>query len=320
MSCIILFCSMDWRQQDDPFLDRRMLPFLTSIVEQLPGIRLGAVDWRMMTPGPMFRIFDVELRVMRDMKAADVRFIHVYRLGGRAGSDQYTLTGKWADVAQVISNLEAEGVRLVNSGRAIRKGLSKRYLLDLAAKGLPIVPSEFVPADTPIDLIRAMTAERLSIVKPANGECGRMVHMAHTITADQLGRMATQSPELVIQPCMSEILAGEKSLVFLGRRFSHAVRKIPRLPDLRTNAATIVPYWPSTAEQELAHATAAAFDPALDCFRIDLVGDLPGLHIMEFEVVDAGHYCPLGPAYAARLADFYRGLLGLETGLRASVE
>lgn len=313
MNSIVLFCGMNWRKQDDPFTHPGLLDFLVVIAAKLPEVHVGAVDWRSLSPGPVVHMFDVRTRTDLAVTSSEVRFAHVYRLGGRPGAGTGTLQTKWSEVERVLNGLENEGIRLVNSGKAIRKGLSKRYLLDLAAAGLPVVPSRFVRSAIPLHQLQAMASDRLSIIKPANGECGRMVHMVHKLTTADLAQMAAHSPELVIQPCMSEILAGEKSLVFLGRHFSHAVRKIPRLPELRANdssrGATIVPYRPPAAELRLARAAATAFGPELDCFRIDLVGDGAGLRIMELEVVDAGHYCALGPDYAGRLARFYRDLL-----------
>ena len=98
-----------------------------------------------------------------------------------------------------------EGLPLWNPPSLLRRNIHKSYLLELQEQGIEIVPTIHMP--------------RGAVVKPA------VSATAHrTLLFDY---------DVLIQPYVPEIEAGELSLVFLGRAFSHAVRKRPRPGEFR---------------------------------------------------------------------------------------
>jgi glutathione synthase/RimK-type ligase-like ATP-grasp enzyme len=95
------------------------------------------------------------------------------------------------------------------------------------------------------------------------------------------------------------------SLVFLGGRFSHAVRKTPKAGDFRvqeehggTRERTFAkPEWVSEAERVLARL------PPMVYARVDVVDTKDGLVWMELEATDPELFFLLVPEAAPRFAD-----------------
>lgn len=116
---------------------------------------------------------------------------------------------------------------LLNPPRVVAWNSDKHYLEDLAAAGVPIVPSYFVE---PGDTVRLPRGE--VVVKPAVGagsiDTGRFVDpaaaRAHVAALQDAGRTA------LVQPYDARVEQGETALVFLGGHPSHAFTKGPMLP------------------------------------------------------------------------------------------
>ena len=103
-----------------------------------------------------------------------------------------------------------DGLPLWNPPSVLRWNTHKAYLLDLQARGIEIVPTLLVPAGSSF------------IVKPAV-----------SATAFRTERHAADT-DVLIQPFVPEVLTdGELSFMFLGQKFSHAVRKRAASGDFR---------------------------------------------------------------------------------------
>lgn len=121
--------------------------------------------------------------------------------------------------------------RLVNPAAVVAWSSDKRYLLDLAGAGVPIVPTTLAAPGEP-----ALLPERgRFVIKPSVGAgtrgAGRFdaggadAALAHLRLLHDAGRTA------LIQPYIEEVDSrGETGLVFLDGRFSHAIRKSSMLP------------------------------------------------------------------------------------------
>ncbi|HET8775092.1 MAG TPA: hypothetical protein VFP80_14925, partial [Thermoanaerobaculia bacterium] len=106
-----------------------------------------------------------------------------------------------------------EGLPLWNPPAVLRWNTHKSYLFDLQARGIAIVPTLLVPRGQGF------------IVKPAV-----------SATAFRTERHETDC-DVLVQPFVPEIVTdGELSFVFLGRRFSHAVRKRAASGDFRVQS------------------------------------------------------------------------------------
>ncbi len=120
--------------------------------------------------------------------------------------------------------------RLLNPAAIIQWNTDKRYLGELAAAGIPTVPTRFV---APGDAV-ALPGEGEFVVKPTVSAGSRDTARydaaeherarAHVAALHEAGRTA------MVQPYLDAVdVAGETALLFIGGAFSHAIRKGPLL-------------------------------------------------------------------------------------------
>lgn len=185
-----------------------------------------------------------------------------------------------------LDGVEAMGGRFANPAVLMRWNMNKAYLCDLAAQGIPVVPSVILNAPAPDDIRREMAhrAWHSAVVKPAIGQSG---HAVGRVTADALPGRLPQGA-VVLQPFIPDIVAGEVSLIFVGGGFSHAVRRRPAPNDWRANSqygATVEPHPPSDQQIALAHQVLHSLPPHLYA-RVDLVPVSGGALVSEVELIE----------------------------------
>jgi len=225
---------------------------------------------------------------------------------------------------------------LVNSVDVVRWSADKRYLVDLADRGIPIAPTVFVaPGEEP------PTVDGLHVVKPTVGagssgarRCEPHEVAAHVALLHREGRTAMVQPYLDL---LDE--RGETALCFVagesgdGLDFSHAFRKgailtstdVEQEGDLfaKEDISTRVP---SAGELELAHrvlSTTGVRERGDVMFaRVDLApGSDDGVDthvLMELELIEPSFYFDTAPSrvdlFAERLIAWLarRDLVGLD--------
>lgn len=217
---------------------------------------------------------------------------------------------------------EARGRQIINSLPILQWNLRKSYLCDLRDRGVDIIPTIVVAKGDSVDLARLIDEQGWPriIIKPMIG--GDSYHL---ITADAdrapraqriLDKLAKRSGVLV-QPLIPAIRDGEWSLAFFDHAFSHAVCKIPRDGDYRSQeqfgsrinkvrAANGMIIW---AENVLEQAAAVIGD-RLAYARVDavLVDGQPQL--MELELIDPHFFLSMQPGSAHQFAGAIANRLG----------
>jgi len=166
-----------------------------------------------------------------DWRATDAALVRTcwdyhYRLGEFHG---------WLDA------LEARGVAVWNPVPVLRWNLDKRYLRDLAARGVPIVPTWWVEAGAEVALARGLEERGWTdaIVKPAVSASAHETYRASALQLAEDRALArrlevlTAQGAVLVQPFLPEVLEGEWSLLFFDGVYSHAVLKRPRPGDFR---------------------------------------------------------------------------------------
>ena len=181
---------------------------------------------------------------------------------------------------------------LVNPADVLRWNSHKGYLAEFTAKGVPTVPTRLVPGNSTdvADQVREVPWEEI-VVKPAIDGGAR--HAWRGLRDDpSLSRVAerlTDHGDVVVQPFVPAIVDGERSLVFLGGRFSHAVRKVPKPGDYRSQrhlGGSEVDHEPDSAELQVALAAMAAAPGRLTYARVDLVDWEDAPVLIELEVIE----------------------------------
>jgi glutathione synthase/RimK-type ligase-like ATP-grasp enzyme len=208
---------------------------------------------------------------------------------------------------------EAAGVRLRNPGSVLRWNSDKGYLGRLAERGAPVPPTIYVERVTEQAMAEAAArfgTDRL-VAKP------RVSASAYRTLRWRAGEPLTEGPEgpALIQPYLPAIeTEGELSMFFLGGRYSHAVRKVPRSGDFRVQPeyeGVITTAEPSADERAAAEAILAAVEEPLLYARVDLVRGLEGRPVlMELELVEPDLYLGHAPDGGRRFVEAVLEALG----------
>lgn len=125
----------------------------------------------------------------------------------------------------------ARQTTLWNPLELVRWNIHKTYLLDLHTRGIPIIPTVWLPTYSPIHLASLMRYHGWNqvVVKPVVGTAGRgaMVVSFSNMDAGEEHLTALLSQQAVmVQPFLPSFYSvGEHSLIFIDGVFTHAVRK-----------------------------------------------------------------------------------------------
>jgi hypothetical protein len=194
---------------------------------------------------------------------------------------------------------------LWNPLEVIRWNIRKTYLLELAARGVRIVPTRFGHG-AELEELRALGGQH--VLKPvvgANADDTFVLDGARS--ASQLvTRFANR--EWMLQPFVSSIrTGGEHSLFYFGNRYSHAVVKQPKPGDFRVqeeHGARISREDPAADLRAAADAVMAAAGKPLLQARVDLVRlDDGAAALMELELIEPSLYFREDAGAAERFAD-----------------
>lgn len=211
----------------------------------------------------------------------------------------------------------ASGVRhLANPAEVIEWNTDKTYLLDLAAAGVPIVPTTVV---RPGGMAQFPDGVEF-VVKPSVGAgsrgAGRFAAgdadaaRAHLAQLHELGRTA------LIQPYLDDVDEhGETALIYVEGVFSHAIAKGAMLPAGVVHPHTSGPLFvkenisertPSAAEVAVGNQVLAAlrerYHYDLLYVRVDLLPSADGPVLVELELTEPSLFLGYGEGAADRFA------------------
>lgn len=209
-----------------------------------------------------------------------------------------------------IDRLDELGVHLWNPPALLRWNIDKGYLLELKARGVPVVPTVYLERGSPADLAALMNTHGWveAVVKPAVGATSFHTWRtsAPTAAADQ-GRLAAllATRALLVQPLMPQIAEGEWSLLFFGGAWSHTVLKRPAPGDFRSQddfGGTAERREPPPGVAAQARAILATLHEPWLYARVDglLVNGV--FTLMELELIEPSLFLGLAPGAADRLA------------------
>jgi glutathione synthase/RimK-type ligase-like ATP-grasp enzyme len=179
--------------------------------------------------------------------------------------------------------------RLLNPVEVLAWNTDKRYLAELAAAGVPVVPTTFV---APGEAHQVPAGEH--VVKPtvSAGARDTVRFAAGEDSSAHAARLLAEGRTVMVQPYQAAIDdAGETALLCFAGEPSHAARKAPVLvPSLADpNDVEISPRQASPAQLAVARAALAAVpcpDPLLYA-RVDVVPGPDGAPLlMELEVTE----------------------------------
>ena len=226
---------------------------------------------------------------------------------------------KQAAFKRWLAAAEQGPVPVWNPPAVLRWNLDKHYLRDLAARGVAIPRTVFVPQGAATSLAALLDEHGLAevVVKPA---VSLSAYRTWRSDPGQAGAHQAEFAALLadgaalVQGFVPEVLtAGELSLVFVEREFSHAVRKRPRAGDFRVqmdHGGTREPYTPPAWMITRAAACLDAVPGPLLYARVDGFEVDGELVLMELELLDPVLFFGVEPAAAERMAAAIAARLG----------
>ena len=200
--------------------------------------------------------------------------------------------------------------RSFNAPALIRWNVSKRYLLDLAARGAR-VPRSRESAATLAAVAATVDALGVdeAVIKPLIGASGfgvERVRRGDEARALERALAVKAMDRVLVQEYLPGIAAGEVSAVFFGGVFSHALRRAPAPGEFRINSQ----YGGRMEATQLADGVTARLIAVLDLLpaaplyaRIDAVATGDEVVVMEAEVNEPALGMHLVPGAAERFAD-----------------
>jgi glutathione synthase/RimK-type ligase-like ATP-grasp enzyme len=210
-----------------------------------------------------------------------------------------------------LDRIEEAGVRLFNPPALVRWNVSKRYLLALAAAGVPTVATTVLDEPTRAAIEAALPRHGGTVVlKPAIAASAHGTRLVTTATLDETMRALAGGalrPPVLVQPFVEEVRSrGEWAVVFIEGELTHAVLKRPAPGEFRVQGhlggrAGAAPAPPGVAA--VARRALAALPAPPLYARIDAVEAAAGPLVMEAEVNEPGLFFTHAPAAARRLAE-----------------
>jgi glutathione synthase/RimK-type ligase-like ATP-grasp enzyme len=217
-----------------------------------------------------------------------------------------------AGYAAWLRQCEMQQVRLWNPAAAVLANLDKRYLHDLAAAGVDIVPIDYVERGASQSLRRLLQRRQWTraVVKPAISASAFGTWRTSLATADADQAKFDQDVarrSLLVQPFADEIVEwGEWSVVFFDGEYSHAVLKQPASGDFRVQeelGGRAEPRDPPPAIVEQARQLLSRATGPLLYARVDGIERDGRFLLMELEINEPFLYLGSSSTAAERFAD-----------------
>lgn len=190
----------------------------------------------------------------------------------------------WAERAE-------RAAALWNPLAVVRGNVHKRYLVELAARGIPCVPTSLFERGSRVDLDRHVRERgwRRLILKPAVGAGSfdtRRFEPSEILEAQRHLERILQRGDALVQPYLESVEDhGERAIVCIDGQITHAVRKSPRFADGVESVSPALPVEPE--ERALAEAVLALVPARLLYARVDVAPGPDGRpRVMELELVE----------------------------------
>lgn len=261
---------------------------------------------------------DAQVRAWDDPTVVWARFDLVLLRSPWDYTTRFAEFSRWCETVASITTL-------LNPLEVVRWNVDKRYLAQLEALGIPIVPSDFaLPGDDAgaiLDEVLAAHPQAAEfVIKPVIGAGSRDARRhrrgTHAAMREHLTRLLDAGRGVLLQPYLDRVdTEGETALLYFDGQFSHAIRKGPLLhadadPTRALFAAEhITARTPGADERELADRVIAALPSLVDTdyplayARVDLIRAADGSPcVLELELAEPSVFLDHDPDAAARFA------------------
>lgn len=177
----------------------------------------------------------------------------------------------------------ARAAPLFNPPAIVHANVRKRYLLELAQRGVPVIRTILLSR---CDQIPAMAGR--FVVKPEVGAGSRDTKLFDELDDDARAHVAhiTETGHALLQPYMRSVEEyGERSVIFIDGELTHEIRKSPRFSG--DSESVTGPFPIADDERAVAEAALAPYRDQILYGRVDLARDESGQPmVMELELVE----------------------------------
>ncbi|HEX4685030.1 MAG TPA: hypothetical protein VH277_20095 [Gemmatimonadaceae bacterium] len=210
-----------------------------------------------------------------------------------------------------LARLDASRLPLWNSIPLLEWNADKRYLLDLARRGVATIPTMVVPRGEQESVVAIAEAEGWTkfVIKPVVSASGYETH-AVRLPLDDAGHAAIErtcaAGDALVQPFASEVpVTGEYSFTFIDGEFSHATIKRAAAGEFRVqteHGGSVLPMAaPPGLAAQAAHVIRTLPEKPLYA-RVDGVERGGAFLLMELELIEPNLFFANGEGAADRFA------------------
>jgi glutathione synthase/RimK-type ligase-like ATP-grasp enzyme len=223
----------------------------------------------------------------------------------------YKMEGFYADVNRFNRMLDRfADANVINDVATIRHNLAKSYLWQLEEKGVRTIPSYRIN-----EVRNRIDQGESFVIKPLKGERGKGIFLAHSNA--ELATISDEEDQYFAQEFMPSIRDGERSLVFLGHEYQHAVIKHPsakNTTEFRCNESlggTVAIYEPTNKEIDFCQNVLKTYEDLgypVHFSRVDVIGSSAGPVLLEAELLNPSiyaNYSRKGKQFGDRIAKYF---------------
>jgi glutathione synthase/RimK-type ligase-like ATP-grasp enzyme len=219
---------------------------------------------------------------------------------------------KWDEFSKWIVNTQKK-TQFINPIDIIKWNFDKRYLLELADKGVNIAKTElFEIGQKPSlkSIFQAFAKEEI-VIKPLISAAGRHTYRINKETLEDhedLFIKLLEKEAMMVQEFQHNILSsGEVSLMFFGGRYTHSILKIAKKGEFRVQddfGGSVHDYEASKEEIAFAKHVIEQVNPVPAYARVDIFKDNAGdIALAELELIEPELWFRNHPEAADVLAD-----------------
>ncbi|WP_225728065.1 MULTISPECIES: RimK family alpha-L-glutamate ligase [unclassified Nocardia] len=225
---------------------------------------------------------------------------------------------RYPEFLRWLERIERTAVPIWNPPELVRWNSDKRYLRDLAERGIRIIPTAFVDAGASARLSDILRANDWTdaVVKPSVSACGYRTIRVGPPDADRHQQhldTILESSGALVQRFMPEInIEGEWSASFYAGTLSHAVLKRPAATDYRVQhryGGSCAPRQPPAWLLPQLRAVLDALPHQAAYARVDGICHGRDFYLMEAELIDPSWFFDAHPAAIDRYADLLASLV-----------
>lgn len=195
-----------------------------------------------------------------------------------------------------LDSLEKMNCKVLNPVSVVRWNQNKRYFDDYVSSGANLPAYVIVPEKSNISLTQILNTQgwKKAVVKPliSGGAYHTWIITADTVESDESRFDALcNTRDMIVQIFVDEIITrGEVSLIFLNKKFSHAILKKVAPGDFRVQpqyGGTTEAYHPSSELLHQAQSWLDAITEPLLYARVDgVLSDNGTFLLMELELIE----------------------------------